>query len=199
VARTLAERPSAFGLDTSHVAVRRVVFAGVPNQGTLLAHPDHMVKMIDRMTTVLNLFPTGPVTETLEALLTAVKVIGHGALKGLGGLASMRPDGDFLRTLNQGRAQPVRYFGIAANFEPAHPGLRALVAGSADAVLDRVFEDAENDLVVPESGVYAANGSPTFPIDGAQLLRLPGSVAISHTTMFGHRAVSAKIEEWLEV
>lgn len=197
VARTLAERPSAFGVDASRIAVRRVVFAGVPNQGTLLAHPDHMVKMIDRMTTALNLFPTGPVSETLEVLVTAVKVIGHGALKGLNGLASMHPDGPFLRTLNQGQAGKVDYYGIAANFEPAHAGLKALVAGSADAVLDCVFEDAENDLVVPEAGVYGANGGAGFPLDGGRVLRVPQSAAISHTTIFGYPLVSAKIQEWL--
>ena len=91
VARTIAEQPSMFGLDTSRLSVRRVVFVGVPNNGTLLAHPDHMMKMIDRFTTLLNVFPSGVVTETLEAIITAVKVIGHGALKGLQGLASMQP------------------------------------------------------------------------------------------------------------
>ena len=80
VARALAECPSAFGLDASRIQVRRIVFVAVPNQGTALAHPDHMVPMIDRYTTSLNLFPSGPVTETLEALITAVKLIGHGAL-----------------------------------------------------------------------------------------------------------------------
>jgi hypothetical protein len=102
VARTIAEQPSVFGLDTSRFKVRRIVFVGVPNSGTLLAHPDHMMKMIDRFTTALNVFPGGAVTETLEAIITAVKVLAHGALKGLQGLASMQPDGEFLKKLNQG-------------------------------------------------------------------------------------------------
>ena len=59
VARALAEHPVAFGFDVSRVKVRRTVFVGVPNNGTALADPDHIVKMLDRLTTALNLFPTG--------------------------------------------------------------------------------------------------------------------------------------------
>lgn len=94
-----------------------------------------MVKMIDRMTTALNLFPSGPVSETLEVLLTAIKVIGHGALKGLDGLASMRPDGDCIGRLNRGKREPLSddggYYAVAADFEPTHQWLRALVTGNS--------------------------------------------------------------------
>lgn len=198
VARVLAERPSIFGLDTSRVAVRRIVFVGAPNHGTLLAHPDHMVKMIDRLTTALNLFPSGPVTKTLEALITAIKVIGHGALKGLDGLASMRPDGDFLRTLNQGSPPGGGYYAIAADYEPEDQGLRALLTGSVrDAVMDRVFEQVANDLVVPEPGVYGENGSGAFPIPDARLIKVPARAGVVHTTFFGYPATSQKLLEWL--
>lgn len=198
VTRTLAERPSVFGLDTSRIEVRRIVFVGVPNHGTLLAHPDHMVKMIDRLTTALNLFPSGPVSETLEALITAVKVIGHGALKGLDGLAAMRPDGDFLRTLNQGAPAGGEYHAIAADYEPVDQGLKALLTGSVtDAVMDRVFEQVANDLVVPEPGVYGANGSGAFPIPDARLVKVPAGAGVVHTTLFGYLATSQKLIEWL--
>ena len=194
VARTLAERPSVFGLNTSSVNVRRIVFVGVPNHGTALADPDHMVKMIDRLTTALNLFPTGPVSETLEALITAVKVIGHGALKGLPGLASMRPGGDFLKKINDGAPSGSGYYAVAADFEPVEEGLKALVSGKiADVVLDRVFKDVPNDLVVPEPGVYDANGSGAFPIPEKHLLLVPSTAGIIHTTMFRYPKAAEKI------
>jgi len=198
VARTLAERPSVFGLDTSPIAVRRTLFVAVPNQGTLLAHPDHMVKMIDRLTTALNLFPSGPVSETLEAFITALKVLGHGALKGLDGLSAMRPDGGFLQTLNNGAPSGVEYYAVAADYEPAGEGIRALLTGKvADSVLDRVFGQAPNDLVVPEFGVYGANGSLAFPIPSERILRLPSDAGIMHTTLFGYPLVSEKLVKWL--
>jgi len=198
VARTLAQHPSAFGLDTSPLQVRRVVFAGVPNNGTALTHPDHMVRMLDRYTTALNLFPTGVVTETLEVILTALKVLGHGALHGLDGLAAMRPGGDFLATLNAGRENGDGYHAIAADFEPADQGLRALLTGKvADAVMDRVFSDVPNDLVVPEPGVHGDNGNPAFPIPPARRLLVPLEAGIIHTTLFSHPPAQARLRDWL--
>jgi hypothetical protein len=199
VARTLTERPSAFGLDTAGIKVGRVVFVGVPNAGTPLADPDHMVKMIDRFTTALNLFPSGPITETLEALITAVKVIGHGALQGLDGLACMRPAGAFLKTLNHGEPAGAEYYAVAADFEPTDSGLKALLAGTvADAVIDRVFENVPNDMVVPEPGVYGENGCKTFPIAGVnRMLQIPPGAGVVHTTLFGSDLVRAKLLDWL--
>jgi len=200
VARMLAERPASFGLPPGRVKVRRIVFVGVPNNGTLLAHPDHMVSMIDRFTTALNLFPTGPVTETLEALITVIKVIGHGALKSLDGLASMHPEGAFLAALNQGEADGAAYHALAADYEPADQGLKTLISGTlADAALDRIFQDVANDLVVPEPGVYAANGSGAFPIDDVRRkLQLPASSGVMHTTFFGSREVREQLLRWLQ-
>jgi hypothetical protein len=197
VARTLAEQPSAFGIEAPNVSVRRVVFVAVPNQGTLLANPDHMVQMIDRITSALNVFPTDAVSETLEALLTTLKVVGHGALNGLPGLLAMRPDGEFIGALNHGAPRPVEYFAAAADFRAAGHGLNALVAGAANHAMDIVFENDPNDLVVPESGVYGANGCQAFPVDPSRLLLLPESAAVTHTTMFGCSDVSARIEQWL--
>jgi hypothetical protein len=174
------------------------VFVGVPNYGTLLANPDHMMAMIDRLTTVLNLFPTGPVTETLEAMITAIKVIAHGGLGGLRGLAAMRPGGDFLQRLNDGRQAASKYFAIGADYEPQGTGLRALVRGTvADAALDYIFGAAANDLVVPEAGVYGADGSGAFPLKDTQVLRLPPTAGVIHTRMFSHAPASARLLEWL--
>lgn len=199
VARTFAERPAALGLKASRSRVGRVVFVGVPNAGTLLADPAHLVAMIDRLTTALNLFPSGPVGEVLEGLLTAIKVIGHGALSGLSGLASMRPGGTFLSQLNTG-SDPSRamYYAIGADYEPVEPGLKALVAGTvANAVVDRVFEDMANDLVVPEAGVFEVEGSRSFPIALERRLRVPPEAGVIHTTLFGHDEAAKRLLDWL--
>ncbi|MBR1247510.1 hypothetical protein JQ609_11250 [Bradyrhizobium sp. AUGA SZCCT0169] len=197
VARTLAESPSAFGLDCKNISVRRVVFVAAPNHGTALANADHMVRMVDRLTTSLNLFSSGPVSETLEALITVVKVIGHGALKGLDGLAAMRPNGEFLQALNQGGQACDSYHAVACDYQPTNEGLRALLTGAANAVVDRVFEKVPNDLVVPEAGVYEENGCMTFPIPEMRLLKVPSSAGVIHTTVFGYPPLSGKITEWL--
>lgn len=200
VARTLAERPASLALGASKLRVGRVVFAGVPNAGTLLTDPKHMVAMIDRLTTALNLFPSGPVAEVLEAIITAIKVIGHGALSALEGLASMRPGGAFLATLNAGRPACDRYYAIGADFAPVDAGLKALVAGTlADAVLDRVFEGTPNDLVVPKPGVFEAEGSGSFAVPVEHRLQVPADAGVIHTTLFGHRATAERLLDWLSV
>ena len=198
VARTLAEQPSVFDLNTTRIKVNRVVFVAVPNHGTPLVDPDHIVKMIDRLTSALNLFPTGPVVEALEALIMVIKVIGHGALKSLDGLAAMKPTGKFLNKLNSGIPTGSQYYAIAANYGPTNQGLKALLTGAADGVIDMVFKEAANDWVVPEEGVYSviANNN-AFPIQLSQLYLIPPSEGVMHTTMFGHPPVSQLLDKWL--
>jgi hypothetical protein len=197
VARTLAERPASFGLGAPRLRVGTVVLVGVPNAGTPLADAAHMVAMLDRFTTALNLFPSGPVAETLEAIVTVVKVLGHGLLRGLDGLAAMSPGSAFLSGLNAAGASGERYHAIAADFEPNDEGLRALLTGAANAVLDRVFGDTANDLVVPEPGVYQVEGSSAFPIPPGRLERVPASQGVDHTTLFAHPPVGERLLGWL--
>lgn len=197
VSRTLAEQPSAFGLDTTRLKVRRVVLAGVPNAGTLLAQPDHIVHMIDRMTTALTLLPSGPVTEVMEALITALKVLGHGVLKGLDGLASMDPTGPFVGRLNVTTNPTPDYFAIAADYEPTDAGLRGLVWGAADMALDVIFQHSGNDLVVPTDGVYSLNGGTGFPVSAERLFKLKPADGVMHTTLFTHPGVNERLLAWL--
>jgi hypothetical protein len=171
------------------------VFVGVPNAGTVLADPRHMVAMLDRLTTALNLFPSGPVAEVLEAILTVIKVIGHGALTALRGLVAMQPNGAFLKKLNSGAPTGGQYFAIGADYAPVEDGLKALVAGTvANAVLDRVFEGTPNDLVVPEPGVFEAKA---FLVPVANRLQVPSQAGVIHTTLFGYPVASIRLLDWL--
>lgn len=200
VSRLLVERPASFGLPVTPIHVRRVVLAGVPNAGTALADKDHMVDMIDRLTTVLTLFPSGPAAETLEAVITAVKMLGRGVLTGLDGLVAMQPKGGFVRDLNiPGSAAGADYYAIASDYEPTDRGLRALVSGAADNLLDFVFENSSNDLVVPTDGVHARNGHASFPIAGQRVHLLARSEGAMHTGLFAQASVQAKLLEWLRV
>jgi hypothetical protein len=191
VARSLA------GAGLERLRVRRVVFVGTPNNGTALADADHMTQMLDRFTTILNLAPPGPtqtVTEVLEAIITAVKVIGHAALNGLPGLAAMAPKGDFLSKLNDSATADPHFYGIGANFEPKG-SLRELVKRAADAVLDRVFAEQPNDLIVPTASVFQAGDG--LRLLERQTLRIEPRWAIEHTHYFGYPQTSEKLLEWL--
>jgi len=198
VARVLAERQPCFELDASGVDVRRIVFGGVPNAGTALADPDHLIAMLDRLTTLLTLLPTGTATETLEAIVTVVKMIGHGALNGLRGLRSMDPNYTFLPTLNQVGGRQTEYFAVASNYEPVDPGLRGLVSSALNSVVDHIFGDVGNDLVVPTDGVWQPNGGAGFPVDAKRLHVFGPLDGVKHTDMFQQPAMSAKLLEWLQ-
>jgi len=198
VARELAERGAAYGLTPDRFKVGRVVFVGAANAGTILAQPDHMVSMIDRLTSVSNLIPTGFVSELLDGLITVIKVIGHGGLKSLDGLASMNPDGPYLKALAGAPKCGATYYAITADFDAsaqeATAPLKSLVK---DKLMDKIFEEAANDLVVPTDGVFAPNGSLSFPIAAVSRLEIPKAAGVVHTTYFLSPDARKKMKEWL--
>jgi hypothetical protein len=199
VARHLARHGIDAALPGGGARVRRVIFVGVPNAGTVLADPDHMVQLIDRFTSALVLLPSGPLGETMEAILTALKVIGHGVAGGLAGLTAMRPSGEFLERLNRDSGAAADYYAITADFEPRGDRLASLVRrGAADALMDRVFRQAANDLVVPTTGVYDVEGCTGFPIPDERVLRFGARAGVIHTTYFSAPETARALERWLQ-
>lgn len=187
VARTLAER----SVHSPDLSVDRIVFVAVPNAGTILADAKYMGDFLDTYTNLLNFLPDNGVTEVFEGIVAVAKQLAVGALKGLDGLQSMRPGGDFLKTLNAGEKDAKRYFALTSRYEPTVPGWKAW---AADRLLDKIFK-ADNDLVVPTLGVYDKNGSGFFPIEERVIFETGDG--ISHTRFFGERRVQEKIVEWL--
>ncbi|MBO0980783.1 triacylglycerol lipase [Microbacterium sp. SD291] len=182
--------------------VERAVFVAAPNHGTALADADHMISFIDRSTTLLNLAPPGPadiVASVLEAIVTVVKVIGHAALNGLPGLASMAPGGGFIDSINAGIRPKAGYYSIAADYRPEKSGpFWAMVRDTAkDAVVDRIFERDANDLVVPTLGVSQGSRDPVFPIARERSYTFPGATGVHHSNYFEKRETSERLLEWL--
>jgi hypothetical protein len=71
------------------------------------------------------------------------------------------------------------------------------VAGGTDLLLDTVFGEAGNDLVVPTDGVFQTNGSSRFPLDAGRVLLFEPREGVSHTTLFQHDKVSQRLLAWL--
>lgn len=200
VARALSERAGFSDVTDDEFKVGSIVFVGTPNAGTALAQPDHMMSMIDRYTTALNILPTGPVEEVLEALVTTVKVVAHATMTALDGLMSMNPDGAYLLRVNRPGEIKTRYFAIASNFEPNTPEtapLKTIITNKVgNAVVDRIFEAASNDLVVPTDGVFTAGG-PHFPLDETARLVFPPDRGIWHSAYFEQPETAAHLKQWL--
>ena len=193
VGRVLAERQSEMSLGSRSLRVEKVVFAATPNNGTVLANPEHFGTLIDSMTNLLLFVPDNGVTEVLETVITAAKHIAVGAFKGLEGLMAMTPDGEFLTSLNASPKGDTNYFALAANFEPTNHGWKVF---AKDRLMDAIFKDTENDLVVPTGGVHEANTSANFPI--ANPLLFAATDGISHSDFFRHRKAVDQILTWLQ-
>ncbi len=196
VSRVLAEQQSAFSLGARALKVGKVVFVASPNAGTSLADPEHMGALVDTYTNLLNFLPDNPVTDVLDGVVTVAKQLAVGALKGLDGLQSMRPGGDFQHWLNDAARQgDTRYFALGADFKPTQPGFAAWVK---DRLMGRIF-GAENDLVVPTASVYAdSDGDGTDLVAEADRHIFPAEAAISHTGFFQHPAAQEKLLTWLQ-
>lgn len=190
VSRYLAERRSALSLGSREIHVRRIVFAAVPNSGTILADPQYMNDFVDSYVNLFNFLPDTGIVEGLQAIITVVKQLAVGALRGLEGLQSMNPDGDFLRLLNDGAAGDTHYCALTADFEPTQRGFKQY---AADRVTDRIFEE-RNDLVVPTAGVFRENGRGGFPIP--ETVEFGPTDGVGHTNFFVQPKVHEKLLSW---
>jgi hypothetical protein len=184
VARTLAERGQKL-VPAHPCAFRKVFFVAAPNAGSPLGDAAHMLDMINVFTNLLTNFPDGPALYSLEVLLALIKLLAYAAETRLPGIRDMSPgpDGYIATTLNAGAsASPAAYAAVASNYEP-RPQDNAFFNGRiANSVIDRIFNRAANDLVVPRDGVYAANGHPSFPIE--QTLVFKPEDHVWHTDYF---------------
>lgn len=171
VSRALAEQGDLLVRD--HGAyVRSIYFVATPNAGSALGDAEHMVDMIDMFTNVIGHLDDGPVAYSLEAVVGLVMLVGHAVVKALPGIASLGTDGSYVSQVLNGagaRVSRALYAAAASNFEP-QPGRENgwLIDRLGDPVMDRIFTKAgvrtPNDLIVPQQGVFAANGHPKFPI-----------------------------------
>lgn len=192
VARTLAALQDRATLGGRTLTVERVVFAGTPNAGTVLADAAHLGNLIDTYTALLGFVPAVGVTDVLETIVAVAKTIAVGVAQGLDGLGAMRPGGSFLRSLNALSSGTARHFALASDYEPTSPAFREW---AVDHLADAVFAKAGNDLVVPTEGVYAANGAAHFPIAERHVFAPTDGVA--HTGYFASAQTAGKLLGWL--
>lgn len=191
VGRVLAEQQQAFSLGARSLRLGTLAFVAAPNNGTALADPKHLSSLVDTYTNLLALIPDNVVTDVLDTVVAVVKQLAVGALKGLDGLQAMKPDSEFQEWINGSEAPDgTRYCALAATYTPTDPGLRAWVTSR----LTKAIFGNENDLVVPTSSVYEANGAGAFPIEERRVF--DADAAIAHTGFFAHPEVQEQLLAW---
>jgi pimeloyl-ACP methyl ester carboxylesterase len=180
------------------VKVHEIVHVGVPNAGTALADVDRHAQFVDRISTLLNLAPDGPmsvVADVLDGVLTLVKIIGCKGIGALPGLSAMNPSADWLKELGKRPVLPHTAYAIDADYEPTG-GLLRLVR-VPDGVADMVFQRLPNDMVVPTDGVHDAGTAEGFPIAPERRLSLGRDEGVWHCSYFGKQKTSDALLEWL--
>ena len=194
VSRMLAEGQADLPLEGKSLNVNQVVFVASPNRGTVLTDPEYMSDFVDSYTNILSVLPDNLVTDVLEAVITVVKELAVGALKGLEGLQSMNPSGGYVvEYLNKGATSSTIYRSVASDFDPTKPKFKPW---AKDKLMDQIFRE-ENDLVVPTKGVYEKNGDGMFPIESDNRLDLPRAEEVHHGSFFGNHRVVEKLSSWL--
>lgn len=192
VGRVLAERAADVGL-SGRVTVRTLVMVGTPNAGTALADKAHLSQLMDRVTDLAQFIPDAGVTDVVGLVLSILKQLTVGAFGGLEGIMSMDPAGEYLKAFNTTPGSSATYRAIASNYQPVRGSSLARVARNAGT--DFVFQKADNDLVVPTSGVFEVDGVTGFPI--ADPLVFAADAGVDHSSYFTRPEVSAKLLEWL--
>jgi hypothetical protein len=197
-------------------SVGRIVFVGVPNDGTHFADPSRWPAFIDLYTNIL-MAQAAPVVGgqgTLGNTILGAGLKGVGALVkylatyavdggGVPGLAAMEPGGDFLAMLNlhqlgqPGPAPP--WFAVTSNFhvtDGAAPAEfpAALKRWLSEGVVDTVL-DGTNDLVVDTESMSAIDD----PRGGflRDSLDFGANPVVYHLNYFMQARVGAALHAWL--
>ena len=196
VARWLLEGLAQLNTHGLNLKFRRAVLVASPNLGTALADGDHGIDFLDRYTALLTNLPDNAFTFMMEGLLAIVKIVYHGAVKELSGLQSMNPGGDFLKSLNGFNLGEIKYFAIAANYEPPR-GLSFATIGAwvGDNFVDSCFQE-NNDMVVPTTGAYERVAKQEDWI-GAESRVVFDKKSVHHLNYFEQPETRAKLLEWL--
>jgi len=195
VSRILTEQQEDLPLEGKTLGVGQIVFVASPNRGTVLTDPKYMGDFVDAHTNILSALPDNAVTDTLEVIVAVVKQLAVGTLKGLEGLQSMNPAGNYVNNyLNTGASVAAKYRSIAASFEPTDKKLKPW---AKDKLMDHIFKEP-NDLVVPTLGVYEHNGDPMFPITEGSRLDLDDAEGVHHGNFFGNVRVVGQLRDWLK-
>lgn len=193
-----------------HHEIGDVTFVGCTNSGTYLAEPENMRDLIDFYTTLFAwgarlvevAFPPSAATvEVTKGLLSGlgdfVKALAEAAITDnhVPGLAAMQPKGVLVSTLNaaeDGSGDRPRYRALAIDFEPP-----SLLAGGArmvavDAVADRLFKNAANDLVVHTQSMTDFGGRQRRLVDSIR----SRSDKVFHTRYFEAADTALALLAW---
>ena len=186
VARELAQRANANGLG-GKLHVQSVTFVGTPNRGTPFCNSDHLASYVDAMTNLLSALPDNGITDAVDCVVGVLSHVARQMYKGIPGAMAMDPKGDYLKALNaEPHPSDCVYRVITSEFEP--------IGGAdwkwrlRDLVVDKIFVDEPNDLIVPTDPDWE-------PERVSQRLILDKSSGVDHSTYWTNEKVLNTLRE----
>lgn len=189
VARALTQLPTSFLGDWQYpegvqIDIDRIVFVAAPNAGTDLARKGNIPAMAERLANYVNLFPDGALSISAGMILALVSGIAEAGLHYVPGLEDQSPDSELVNALMDSAADKARYYASEANHEVTGNLLTVLkegvISAGADLLVDKLFSDKPNDVVVPTLGV---SDNTHFKLDEDHVYRFSGKT-VHHTNLF---------------
>ena len=166
-----------------NIKIDRIVFVATPNDGTQLAEPGNIAAMVERLANFVNQFPDGLVSISGGMILSVASAIADTGLPYVQGLADQSPNSDLVKALTDNTNFQDRYFGIEANFvvpKNLTSAFKEPIAVGANVLVDKLFKDKPNDLVVPTIGV---SDNSHFKLAPSHIHRFDGD-KVYHTNFF---------------
>jgi len=196
----------------SPIKVDRNVMIASPNRGTLLADAAYMTDLLDQVTNLITYLPVNPFTNTLDAILTIVKIVGGGGVAALPGLQAMNPGSRFLKHINRKALNETSSYSISADFAPTDTSwFKRTGKWAFDQAVDLFFGEV-NDGVTPTHGAYDTRpkGSTSsgdtralkqncFYVPESNRFIFHKSIDIHHMNYFQSTAVNQQILKFLDV
>lgn len=190
----MAQTQSATG---PGLQVEKAILVAGPHNGTILTNEKHWVSLLDSYTNLLLKLPDGPITIILEAIISLVKILGANTVKGLPGLQSMLPEGDYLKDLGSRSLGNAQLYGMGARYLPMGQGAVGIVKALAlKVVLKKLFGE-DSDMVVPTQGSlsFGPEDAPLIPRERQMLY--DSDSAVNHINFFNNQRVNGQLTDWL--
>ncbi len=193
VAREFIRRVASNDTKGRKISINKALLVAACNQGTALANPENVKSLLNRYMLMTALIPVPFVSKFLSGILAVVKTVGGAALTHLPGLSyqSDANNNEFLQTLNSNYEHKTAIYGIGANYNPTSRNIKSYLMNT---VVDKLFQQSANDVVVPTQGCFEAPGAWRFPIKHKVY---DETQDIFHMNYFKTAMVRQQIQEWL--
>lgn len=172
--------------------IDQLILVGTPNEGTDLARPENISGFLNWSATLMNILPEFLGTMAIGAVLSIAAMIAKESTKRLPGLSDQAPGSSLLSNLNQSSLSANKYRAINSNYQINGN----LMAALEDTVIQQLFDNKPNDLIVPSNSVVDVG---KFHLGSEDIQAFTPAEGVQHTTYFSQKGTWEKVSGWLGI